>query len=62
MKTFCKKLEYRFVVETTELKFKIALSETNNKINRIATTKWPYHKEWSFASNCFTFWENLFQF
>ena len=24
--------------------------------------KWTYHKEWSFASNCFIFFENLFQF
>ena len=51
-KTFFKKLEYRFLVETTEIEntsfpFKTALSETNVKTNRMATTKWTYHKEWS---------------
>ena len=28
----------------------------------MATTKWTYQKKWSFASNCFIFLENLFQF
>ena len=48
--TFFKKLEYRFLVETTKIEstFKTALSETNVKTNRMATTKWTYHKEWSF--------------
>ena len=59
-KTFFKKLEYLFLVETTEIEntsfpFKTALSEDNVKTNRMATTKWTYHKEWSFASNYFTF-------
>ena len=66
-KTFFKKLEYRFLVETTKIEntsfpFKTALSEANVKTNRMATTKLTYHKEWSFASNCFIFLENLFQF
>ena len=66
-KTFYKKLEYHFLVETTKIEntlfpFKTALSETNVTTNRIATAKWMYHKEWSFASNCFIFLENLFQF
>ena len=66
-KTFFKKLEYRFLVETTEIEntsfpFKTALSEANVKTNRMATTKWTYHKEWSFASNYLIFLENLFQF
>ena len=66
-KTLFKKLEYRFLVETTEIEitsfpFKTALSETNVKTNRMATTKWTYHKEWSFASNCFIFLEIFFQF
>ena len=57
-KTFFKKLEYGFLVETTKIEntsfpFKTALSETNFKTNRMAATKWTYHKEWSFASNCF---------
>ena len=58
MKIFFKKLEYCFLVETTDIEntsflFKTALSETNVKKNRMATTKWTYHKEWSFASNYF---------
>ena len=49
-KTFSKKLEYCFLVETTEIEntsfpFKTALSETNVKTNGMATTKWTYHKE-----------------
>ena len=67
MKTFFKKLEDRILVETTKIEnisfpFKTALSETNVKTNGMATTKWTYHKEWSFASNSFIFLENLFQF
>ena len=57
-KTFSKKLEYVFLVETTEIEntpfpFKTALSETNVKTNRMATIKWIYHKAWIFASNYF---------
>ena len=67
MKTLFKKLEYCFLVETTEIEntsfpFKTALSEANVKTNRMATTKLTYHKEWSFASTCFIFLKNLFQF
>ena len=56
-----------FLVETTEIKntsfpLKTALSEANGKTNRMATTKWTYHKEWSFASNYFIFLETFFQF
>ena len=52
-KAFFKKLWYRFLVETTKIEntsfpFKTALSEANVKTNRMATTKWTYHKEWSF--------------
>ena len=59
-KTFFKKLEYHFLVETTKIEntsfpFKTALSEANAKTNRMATTKWTYHKVWSFASNHFIF-------
>ena len=66
-KIFFKKLEYCFLFETTNIKntsfpYKTTLSEANVKTNRIATTKWTYHKEWSFASNYFVFLENLFQF
>ena len=61
------KLIYRFLVETTKIEntsfsFKTALSEANVKTNRMATTKWTYHKEWSFASNYLIFLENFFQF
>ena len=66
-KTYLKKLEYCFLVETTKIQstlfpFKTALSEANVKTNGMATTKWTYNKEWSFASNYFIFLENLFQF
>ena len=62
-----KKLGYLFLVETTKIEntsfpFKTALSQGNIKTNRMATTKWTYHKEWNFASNDFIFFENLFQF
>ena len=67
MKIFFKKLEYRFLVETTKIEstsfpFKTALLEAKVKANGMATAKWTYHKEWSFASNYFIFLENLFQF
>ena len=44
MKTFFKKLECRFLVETTEIEntsfpFKTAMSETNVKTNRMKTAK-----------------------
>ena len=66
-KTFFKNLEYCFLVGTTKIEitsfpFKSALSEANVKTNRLETTKWTYHKEWSFGSNYFIFLENLFQF
>ena len=59
-KTFFKKLEYRFLVETTKIEntsfpFKTALSEANVKTNKMATTKWTYHKGRSFASYYFFF-------
>ena len=43
-KTFFKKLEYRFLVETTKIKkasfpYKTAISEANVKINRMVTTR-----------------------
>ena len=57
----------QFLVETTKIEitsfpFKTALSEANVKTNRMATSKWTCHKEWSFASNYLIFLENLFQF
>ena len=64
-KTIFKKLEYRFLVETTKIEntsspFKIALLEANVNRNIMVTTKWTYQKEWNFASNSFIFLENLF--
>ena len=55
-KTLFKKVEYHFLVEATKIEItpfssKTALSEVCVKTNRMATTKWIYHKEWSFASN-----------
>ena len=54
--TFFKRLEYRFLVESTKIEnatfqYKTDLSEANVKTNRLGSTKWIYHKERSFASN-----------
>ena len=59
-KTFFKKLEYCFLVETFKIEntlfpFKNALSEAKFKTNRMAATKWTCYRERSFASNCFIF-------
>ena len=67
MKTFSKKLEYHFFVETAKIEnvsfsFKTVLPEATVKTNRMATTKWTYHKDWSFSINYFIFLGNLFQF
>ena len=56
--TFFKKLEYGFLVEATKIEntsfpFKTSLSVANVKTNRMVTTKWTYHREWSFASKYF---------
>ena len=66
-KTFFKKLEYRFLVESTKIEnasfpYKTAISEANVKTNRMVTTKWVYHRERSFVSNYFIFLKVLFQF
>ena len=66
MKTFFKKLEYRFLVERTKIEnaslpYKTAPSEANVKTNKMVTTKWVYHKERSFANNYFIFfWKFCF--
>ena len=67
MKTFFKKLEYRFLVERTKIEkasfpYKTAIPEANVKTNRMVTTKWPYYRERSFASNYFIFLKVLLQF
>ena len=66
-KTFLKKLECRFLFESTRIEnltfsYKTALSEVNVKTNRMASTRWPYHKEQSLASNYFSFSKILFPF
>ena len=66
MKTFLKKLEYRFLVERNKIEnvsfpYKTVISEANVKTNRMVSTKWTYHKERSFASNYFIFLKILFQ-
>ena len=58
MKTFFKKLKYRFLVESTKIEnasflYKTAIQEANVKTSRMVTTKWTYPKERSFASNNF---------
>ena len=59
-RTFLKKLEYCFLVESTRIEYisflyKIAMSEANFKTNRMGSTEWTYHKERSIASNYFIF-------
>ena len=66
-KTFLKKLENHFLVQTTKIEnisfpFKTASSEANVKTTRMATTKWTYHKELSFSSNCFILLKICFSF
>ena len=67
MKTFFKKLDYRFLVESTKIEevsfpYKTIISEANTKKNRMVITKWTYHKEQRCTSNYFTFLKILFQF
>ena len=69
MHTLFKKLEYRFLVESTKIdnitfRYKTAQLEVNVKANRMGSTKSTYHKEpiTSFASNHFPFSKILFQF
>ena len=63
-KTFLKILGYRFLVERikiekTSFPYKTVISEANVKTNRMVTTKWAYHRERSFASNYFIFFESF---
>ena len=57
-KTFYKKLEYHFLVESTKIEnasfpYKTTMPEANAKTNKMVITKWIYHKERSFSSNYF---------
>ena len=59
-KTFFKKMEYRFLVESTKIEnttfpYKTTISEGNVKTNKMVSTKWTYQKEQSFISNYFIF-------
>ena len=38
-------------IENASLPYKTAISEANDKANRMVNTKWTYHKEQSFAIN-----------
>ena len=47
-KTFFKKLEFCFLVESTKVEnasfpYKTAVSNANIKTNRMVSTKWSYH-------------------
>ena len=64
---FFKKLEYRFLVESTKIEnasfpYKTAILEANVKTNKTVTTKWTSQKEQSFPFNYLIFLEILFQF
>ena len=59
-KTFFKKLEYGFLVESNRVEnasfpYKSVISKANVKTNRMISTKQTYHKELSFASNYLIF-------
>ena len=64
---FKKKLEYRFLAESTKISnitfpYKTAMPEANVKRNRMVITKWTYPKETSFARYYLIFSKILFQF
>ena len=61
-KTVIPFLAERIKNEKASFSCKIAISEANVKTNRIATTKWDYHRERSFANDYFIFLKVLFQF
>ena len=54
-KAFSKKLEYRFLIESTKIEnasfpYKTGVSEANVKANKMRSTKWIYHKKQIFDS------------
>ena len=51
-----KKLEYRFLVQSTTNKSAAFLYKTTLPKVNVKTT---YHKEWTFATDYFAFFENL---
>ena len=46
-------------IENATFLYKAALSEANVKTDRMGSIKWTYHKDRSFASNYFIFFENF---
>ena len=69
MRTFFKKLECEFLVESTKTEnatftYKTALSYPTVKTNRMARTKWANRKERIFVTNNFFFFfkENIILF
>ena len=66
-KAFFKKLEYLFLVESTNIanasfRSRTIISETNVKTNGMGITKWTFQKERSLACNYFIFLKILFHF
>ena len=58
------KLEYRFLAESSKIEnasfpYKTVITKANFKTNKMGTAEWTYHKERSFASNYFIFFENF---
>ena len=64
-KTFFKKLEYRFLVESTNtenalLHKKLLYQKPMLRQIECWVQKWTFYKEWSFANNYFIFVKILF--
>ena len=52
MKIFFQKTGVPYLVESSKIEnvsfpYKTAISEANVKTNRMGSTKWTYHKEWT---------------
>ena len=64
-KTFFKKLEYRFLDESTKIEnasfpYKSVMSETNFKTNRMLSAKLTYHKNEVLPVTALFFWKFCF--
>ena len=64
-KTFFKKLEYSFLVESikienTSFPYKSVIPESNVKTYRMVTTKWTYHKDGVLPATILFFWKFCF--
>ena len=67
MKTFLKKLKYRFLVESTEIEnasfpYKPAISEANVKTNRMVSTNGPITKNGVLTVATFFYYFRKFYF